>query len=225
MRILTFDTSLDTMYVTIGENERVDLCEIVKTTKERYNSALLIPAIIGFLKKMNLVMQDIEAIGVSIGPGSFTGIRASATVARTIAQNLNIPAIGISSLQILSLINNTRKNALCLMDARRNKAYAGIYNHYGDIIQNPEAIDYEKAVRLAKNDDFYIIADSKMVEVLKNEEIKCTDFTQTDCNLGINLAKLSYKSLQKGNPENFKWFNLKPLYIQPPPISMPIKQS
>ena len=47
--------------------------------------------------------KDIDMIATDIGPGSFTGIRACVTVARVLAQQLNIKAVGVSSLEILSL--------------------------------------------------------------------------------------------------------------------------
>ena len=77
LKVLTFNTgSSDKMFVTIGENSQVKSFRVVESTKEQYNSALLIPTIIELLNEQNLTMQDIDVIGVNIGPGSFTGIRA-----------------------------------------------------------------------------------------------------------------------------------------------------
>lgn len=220
MNILTFDTGLDKMFVTIGEDSHVDKYKIVENTKERYHSALLIPTIIELLREKSLTMEDIEAIGVNIGPASFTGIRTSATVARTIGQNLRIPVVGVPSLEILSLINNTDNNAICLLDARKGKAYVGIYTYDGDIIENPHILEYEKITELVKNNNFTVIADNKMSEKLESEGIKCIRIEESEVNSGINLARLTYKHLKADGVEKYKWFNLKPLYIQPPPITM-----
>ncbi len=48
--------------------------------------------------------KDLDCISIDIGPGSFTGIRACTTVARMLAQQLDIKAVGVSSLEILSKI-------------------------------------------------------------------------------------------------------------------------
>ena len=72
--------------------------KIVTNTDNKYHSAFLISTIKELLKANNLTPQDIDAIGTNIGPGSFTGIRACTTVARMFAQQLDIPAVGISSL-------------------------------------------------------------------------------------------------------------------------------
>jgi len=220
MKILTFDTSTETMYVTIGNDSNIEICKIIETTQKSYNSAHLIPVIIELLQSQNLILQNIEAIGVNIGPGSFTGIRASATVAKVMGQQLDIPVVGVSSMEIYSLLNNTEKATLCLLDARRGKAYMAVY---GKDILEPQAIEYENAVEYAKSNNFFIISDKKMSEVLKEAGLECLNLSEIKENLGFFLAKLTCKYLSdceaswQSNP--FKWHNLKPLYIQPPPIS------
>lgn len=219
MKILTFDTSTETMYVTLANDSDVKAYKIIETTEKSYNSAHLIPTIIELLQSQNLTLQNIETIGVNIGPGSFTGIRASATVAKVMAQQLDIPVVGVSSLEIYSLLNTTGKNALCLLDARRGKAYMAVYGQDGNIILEPQAVEYENAVEYAKNNDLFIISDKKMSEVLKESGLECLNLSEIKENLGFYLAKLTYKYLQENNPDSFKWHNLKPLYIQPPPVS------
>ena len=221
MKILTFDTSLDKMFITLGNDDKADEYRVVENTKERYHSALLIPTIIELLQKQSLTMQDLDAIGVNIGPGSFTGIRASATVARTLGQNLNIPIVGIPSLEILSLINTSEKEGICVLDARKGQAYVGVYSPLGDIIENPHTLEYEKLVQKVKNGNYTVIADLKMSKMLLAEEITSIIIEENNSNSGINLAKLTYKHLNQDAIKLYSWFNLKPLYIQPPPISMP----
>lgn len=233
MKILTFDTSTETMFVTIGNDSDVNAYKIIETTEKSYNSAHLIPVIIELLQSQNLMTENIEAIGVNIGPGSFTGVRASATVAKVMAQQLDIPVVGVSSLEIYSLLNNTEKPSLCLLDARRGKAYMAVYGNDGEIIQEPQAIEYEKAVEFAKNGNYFIIADKKMSEIIKDSGLECLNLSESKENFGVFLAELTYKYLSKGlrlprqdsqavlprNDDIYRWHNLKPLYIQPPPIS------
>lgn len=221
MKILTFDTSSDKMYVTIGENNIVTTSKVVENTALRYHSALLIPTIIELLAKQKLTIQDIDAIGVNIGPGSFTGIRASAVTARIMAQNLDIPVIGVSSLEIFSSLNNTDKNSLCLLDAKKGKAYAGVYTPESDIIKTPYALEYDNIINYAQNNNFFIIADNIMSEKINLARFECINLGYINCDFGINLNKLTLKYLEYGNVDQYKWFNLKPLYIQPPPVTMP----
>ena len=102
MKILAFDTCLDKMYVTLSEDEEILSSKIVTNKDNKYHSAFLISTIKEVLKENDIEPKDLDAIATNIGPGSFTGIRACTTVARTMAQQLNIPAVGISSLKILS---------------------------------------------------------------------------------------------------------------------------
>ena len=119
MKILVFDTCLDKMYVTLSEDDKILSSEVVTNKDNKYHSAFLISTIKDVLKKNNLSPKDIDAIGTNIGPGSFTGIRACTTVARMIAQQLNLPAVGVSSLEILSKINPTDKPTMVALDARK----------------------------------------------------------------------------------------------------------
>ncbi len=248
MKILTFDTSTDVMYVTIGKDSSVEAFKTIETTSKSYNSAHLIPTIIELLKSQGLMPENIDAIGINVGPGSFTGIRASATVAKVMSHQLNIPVVGVSSMQVYSRLNKTGKDSLILLDARRGKAYMAVYTAIGDVIVEPCAVDYENAIEYAKNNDLFVICDKKMSEIIQNSGLDCLNLSKVKENLGIFLAELTYKYLSKESviarkPEGltwqskeihtlisfaqndnvFSWHNLKPLYIQPPPISMPKK--
>ena len=204
MKILVFDTCLDKMYVTLAEDDKILSSKIVTNKDNKYHSAFLISTIKELLKVNNLTPQNIDAIGTNIGPGSFTGIRACTTVARMFAQQLNIPAVGISSLEILSKINNTEKPTMVALDARKNSAY---------LYENNEikgAVQLEEIEELIKNNDYYIITDDKLQTRLGG-----ISYQQNEYQLGEILAKLSYKKLQDSSA---KWQELKPLYIQPPPM-------
>lgn len=222
MKILAFDTSTETMYVTISNDGDILSYKIIETTEKSYNSAHLIPVIIEMLKEQNLTMQDMEAIGVNVGPGSFTGIRASAVVAKVMAYQLDIPVVGVSSMEIYSKLNHTEKDSLILLDARRGKAYMAVYKN-GENILEPQAVEYEKAVEYAKSNDCFIISDKKMSEIIKESRLECLNLSETKENLGFFLTEIVYDVIaSKAKQSNsFKWHGLKPLYIQPPPISMP----
>ena len=103
MKILAFDTCLDKTYVTLFDGEKY-INKTILSTGENYHSAYLISTIVEILKSANLSPNDLDFISTDIGPGSFTGIRACTTVARMLAQQLDIGLVGVSSLEILSKI-------------------------------------------------------------------------------------------------------------------------
>lgn len=204
MNILVFDTCLDKMYVAIAQDDKVLSSKIVTNQDNKYHSAFLISTIKGMLKENNLTPKDINAIGTNVGPGSFTGIRACTTVARIMAQQLDLPAAGISSLEILAKLNKTDKPTMVALDARKNSAYL----YVNEEIQG--AIQLEKVKEMLENRDYNLITDDKLQKVLGG-----TSYQAGEHNLGEILADLTYEKLKTSS---CKWQELKPLYIQPPPM-------
>lgn len=204
MNILVFDTCLDKMYVAITQDDNVLSSKIVTNQDNKYHSAFLISTIKGMLKENNLTPKDINAIGTNVGPGSFTGIRACTTVARIMAQQLDLPAAGISSLEILAKLNKTDKPTMVALDARKNSAYL----YVNEEIQG--AIQLEKVKEMLENRDYNLITDDKLQKVLGG-----TSYQAGEHNLGEILANLTYEKLKTSS---CKWQELKPLYIQPPPM-------
>lgn len=204
MNILVFDTCLDKMYVAIAQDDKVLSSKIVTNQDNKYHSAFLISTIKRMLKENNLTPRDINAIGTNVGPGSFTGIRACTTVARIMAQQLDLPAAGISSLEILAKLNKTDKPTMVALDARKNSAYL----YVNEEIQG--AIQLEKVKEMLENRDYNLITDDKLQKVLGG-----TSYQAGEHNLGEILANLTYEKLKTSS---CKWQELKPLYIQPPPM-------
>lgn len=204
MKILVFDTCLDKMYVTLAEDDKILTSKIVTNTENKYHSAFLISTIKQILKANNLTPQDLSVIGTNVGPGSFTGIRACTTVARMMAQQLNIQACGISSLEILSKINNTNKETIVALDARKNCAYLRINEEIKGAVQ------LEEVKKILEQKDYFLITDDKLQPILGG-----TSYQQGEYQLGEILAKLVFEKTQK---DSCKWQELKPLYIQPPPV-------
>lgn len=203
MKILVFDTCLDKMYVSLAQDEKILTSKIVTNQDNKYHSAFLISTIKQVIKENNLTPLDLDAIGTNIGPGSFTGIRACTTVARTMAQQLNLPAVGISSLEILAQIGDSNKTAVAL-DARKNCAYFLIN---GEI---KGAVQLEEVEKILQNGNYNLITDDKLMPRLGG-----ISYQQKQYPLGDILAKLAYEKLKS---QECRWQELKPLYIQPPPM-------
>ena len=205
MKILAFDTCLDKTYITLAEDDKILKSETIVSDGQNYHSAYLISTIVKVLKELNLTPKDIDMIATDIGPGSFTGIRACTTVARVLAQQLDIKAVGISSLEILSKILGG--NDLVALDARKNKAY--IYD--GDI---KGASELEQVDELVKGRT--LITDNSLLVRFSQYTDKAVSYQVSDYPLGEILAKLAYEKAV--NNEETDWRKLKPLYIQPPPV-------
>ena len=200
MNILAFDTCLDKTYVTLGRDKDIIKSEVILSDGENYHSAYLISTIVKILKDAGMTPENIDMIATDIGPGSFTGIRACVTVARVLAQQLDIKAVGVSSLEILSKILG--EDNLVALDARKNKAY--VFD--GEILG---AVELEKVDEMVK--DRVLITDNSLLERFKQFTDKAVSYQQGNYPLGKILVKIAL------NKTETDWRKLKPLYIQPPP--------
>ncbi len=201
MNILAFDTCLDKTYITLANNDKVVKSEVILSDGENYHSAYLISTIVKILKETGLTPKDLDMVATDIGPGSFTGIRACVTVARVLAQQLDIKAVGVSSLEILSKILGG--DDLVALDARKNKAY--VYD--GKILG---AIELEEADKIVKGRK--LITDNSLLERFSQHTDKAVSYQQKSYPIGEILAKLALSK------QETDWRKLKPLYIQPPPV-------
>lgn len=223
MKIITFDTSLNKTYITYGENEKIKISKILESDKEKYHSAFLVPELINILKSQNITAKDIDAIGINIGPGSFTGIRICTVIARTLAQQADIKVVPVSSLQILSMVAQTEKDILVLTDARKNKFYTALYSNNFDELENPCLIEKENVIEYIKSKNSTIISDTAVFNYLSDNDIKTINYETGDYNLGDNLYKITLKNLSAD--KDFHWAKAKPLYIQPPSITKSTKKA
>lgn len=221
MKILTFDTSLNKTYITYGEDENIIFSKILSSDEEKYHSAYLIPELLDLFKKQNITFNDIDVIGINEGPGSFTGIRICTVIARTAAQQTEGKVVPVPSLEILSRINTGNKKSLVLLDARKNKVYAAIYNNSGDVVKAPHALNVEDLQDLINSDNFTIITDSSMHAKLLEKNINSTNYEADNYELGKYLYRIICEKIKTDT--DFHWAKAKPLYIQPPSITMPKK--
>lgn len=205
MILLNFDTALNKTYVAISNNGELITSKIVENTEDNYHSAFLLSTIKEVLKENDLTPQDVNLIGVNVGPGSFTGIRAALTVAKVMAQELSIKIVPVESLEILSKINTPDKETLVIMDARRSMAY--VYTNGNDI----KLLDVNEAKKIISEKDYQIISDKSMAEHLKLNSII---YENDNYDLGKILNELAFKYKDKAILPN----ELKALYIQPPPV-------
>lgn len=215
MKILTIDSTLNKLYLALGGDDFFE-SKIVESTSDKYHSAFIASAVVELLKRHELISQNLDAVAVNIGPGSFTGIRVGVTFARIIAQAHNLKTVGVSSLEILAKLNSTEQDTLVLMDARKGKAYAAIY---GVESLEPCAVNIEEALVLAQSRKYFVVSDKNMAKYLSENSVDALNYEDSNEDLGRYLFEIAQEKLKTEG--DFNWAKLKPLYIQPPPISMP----
>ncbi len=98
-------------------------------------SELLLPMAEALLKTLGLTFSEIDAYAVSVGPGSFTGVRIGVSLVKGLAFGRNIPCIEVSTIEALAEnINGLDGILLPCMDARRAQVYNAVFSSDGESI-------------------------------------------------------------------------------------------
>lgn len=127
MKLLSIDTSSNICSVAILEDG--NLIDELNIVNSKTHSENLMPLIDNLFKKNDLSLADISAIACSIGPGSFTGIRIGIASVKAMAEVMNIPVIGVTSLETLAYLNTSPSGyTVSLIDAKNTQVYCGIFN-------------------------------------------------------------------------------------------------
>ncbi len=128
MRILGIDSSGLVAGVAIEEDGKL-ISEYMIRNKLTHSQTLL-PMIDEMMQTSKTSKEEIEAIAISEGPGSFTGLRIGAATAKGLAYGLGIPVIPVSSLLGLAFNLRLAGGVVCsIMDARRSEVYYGVYEY------------------------------------------------------------------------------------------------
>ena len=131
MKILGLDSSGLVASVAIVEDN--DLKGEYTVNYKKTHSQTLLPMLDEVAKMIELDLNSIDAIAVSGGPGSFTGLRIGSATAKGLGLALGKPLIHIPTVDALAYNLAGNRDIICpLMDARRNQTYTGLYRFDGN---------------------------------------------------------------------------------------------
>lgn len=220
MIILHIETSTNICSIAISENGQ---CIFTKSDSEGMNHAALLSVFIAeameFLKS---VSKNIDAVAVSSGPGSYTGLRIGVSTAKGLCYGLDIPLIAVSTLEVLTAnafqITGTATNSLfCpMIDARRMEVYAAFYNQEG-IIQreiSADVIDENSYSEILENHSVYFFGNGaeKCKTTLTHPNAKFIDGMYPLAQNMIVLAEKAYAEKKFVDVAYFEPFYLKEFY-------------
>lgn len=127
MPILALDTSTLVSSVAVATADKL-LAEITLQTKKTH-SELLMPHIAKIMEMAEVSKTDLKAIAVSIGPGSFTGLRIGLATAKALAYGLNIPVLGVPTLAALAYGCLVPGVILApMLDAQKGNVYQALFS-------------------------------------------------------------------------------------------------
>ncbi|PWU01841.1 MAG: tRNA (adenosine(37)-N6)-threonylcarbamoyltransferase complex dimerization subunit type 1 TsaB [Bacteroidetes bacterium] len=128
--ILHIDTALEKAYVGLARDG--ELLAEFENIEQKEHASFVQPAIKEMLEQLNLKPVNLDAVGVTIGPGSYTGLRVGMASAKGICYALKIPLITIGTLELYAsaaLDQFPGYDAYCpMIDARRNEVFTAVYD-------------------------------------------------------------------------------------------------
>ena len=140
MRLLAIDTALEACSVGVSPDDArppVVVSEVIG----RGHAERLMGMIQSVLREAGLTVADLERIAVTVGPGSFTGVRVGIAAVRGLGLVTGCPAVGIGTLAVLAERARWLAGArpvLAVLDARRGEVYAQSFDRQGAPLGPPE---------------------------------------------------------------------------------------
>ena len=129
-RILMIETSTECCSVALSEGAQIVARRVDETPRRQ--SAMLAPYIVEILHEAGISARDLDAVAVSEGPGSYTGLRVGVSTAKGICFGAGVPLIGVDTLQILACQAEVPADRIVAMiDARRMEVYAASFDRDG----------------------------------------------------------------------------------------------
>lgn len=218
--ILNIDSSTEKAGVYLGrDNECLATRE---NSKQADHAAWIQPAIRDLLQECSITLKDLDAVAVTAGPGSYTGLRVGMATAKGLCYALDIPLITESTLKLMAasaLDNGVKTPQLApMIDARRMEVFTAVYDSNLVLMSEPVAMILEMSSFdhfLEKGEvGFFGSGSTKWKEKVQNREAKFFEVSIE----GKSFVKLTYEKFLKGEFTVLAYAEpvyLKEFYIHP----------
>ncbi len=143
MRVLGIDTTQDACQAAVIDGARV--LATLSEPMQRGHQERLATLVAQAMAESGLGFDALERIGVTVGPGSFTGLRVGLAFAKGLALALAVPCVGVSTLQ--ALVAGRQGKCAAVLDARRDQVYLQLFEGDGSrsdpmAVSIPEAVEH-----------------------------------------------------------------------------------
>ena len=223
MLILAFDTSAVTASAAIAEacDGQIKKSAVFSVKNELKHSEKMLVMTDALFKIFGAEPKDIGLIGCAVGPGSFTGVRIGASLAKGFAFGNDIPCVPVSTLEALAQNTVQSKGIICpVMDARREQFYNALFVSDGKTLsrrREDRAIPFkELAAELEKYPDVTVCGDGlELFNKLYGEKSSLTyaSYASRDQN-AVSVALCAYNGFLSGKAVSCD--KLDPVYLRPP---------
>jgi len=220
MKLLMIDTSSIVATAAVLKDSQL-MCETIVNYKKKHSEKMM-PAIDHMLKDAGLTIQEMDAFGIVIGPGSFTGIRIGLATVKGLAQALNKPVVAVNALEGLAYnLPYTEGLIYPILDAQRNEGYtAGFTFKNGQMhtVMQAAVLPIEEMItqlKATKADAIYLLGDgvdrfydSLQAAGLPVKRVKA----HLTMNRASSSGQLAMERLLAGKTTDF--YQVEPLYLR-----------
>lgn len=219
MKVLGIDTSTSCGTVGLIDDESI-ISEYLLNIRVTHSERLL-GAIGLVLKEARFAIEDLDGWAISLGPGSFTGLRIGVSTVKGLALASRKPVAGVSTLDVLAYQISSTPYLICpILDARKGEIYTAFYR-YGEgndlKRQSPyQAIKPEELIGKIQERTIFVGDGVRTYgDYLRNSLSSLAVFPPDQLNVphGSGVAKLGLELLRKG--EHLDLATFAPLYVRP----------
>lgn len=218
MKILALDSTARTATAAVLEDEK--LLGIYTVNTENTHSETLLPMVKSLISSLSLDISSIDAFAVSIGPGSFTGVRIGVATVKGLAFGTDKKCIGVDTIDALYENISGFSGLVCpVMNARRGQVYCGLFDD-GEKIIPSSCMELDKLIRIleerAKKENKKVFFVGDGYELFLEKEIY--GFSPTPELLlyqnAYSVGKIAYRKMKAG--EDTRDTELEINYIRKP---------
>lgn len=152
MRVLAIDTALAACSAAVLDTVLGRVIAAESEPMVRGHAEALIPLIARVMRRAEVAFADLDRVAVTVGPGSFTGLRVGISAARGIALSAGKPALGVSTLSAFAaphLAEDKTVRVIAVIDARHEHVYLQVFGPGGRIAVAPRLAPLSEAVQAA----------------------------------------------------------------------------
>ena len=210
--ILNIDTSVETASVCLAKDG--EMLRLLMNENKKDHASWLHVAILKMFQETGYTMPDVQAVAVSIGPGSFTGLRIGLSTAKGLCYAQHIPLITIGTLEMMAFAaRDEAVDLLCpLIDARRMEVFTAVYDKTLLQIIPPAAIiiDEKSFAALLSSNKILFLGDGrkKLQSIITNNN---ASFSNASGNAS-HLVPLSHKRFRNNEFADLAY--IEPLYLK-----------
>lgn len=214
MLVLAIDTATKIGSVALYDDKIGVIGEINLYVKVNHSNVIM-DAVDSLFKLSGLNIKDVDRIAVTIGPGSFTGIRIGTAIAKGLAYSLKKPIVRVNELDVLAHMGENREDIIVpLIDARKERVYFSKYRYVDSILLREEEYkdgELRDVLEDLKGKKVTFIGDGATVNEKLINEILEKDYTIFSKANSIPRAGIAAQISLRLPEDNL--YTLEPLYV------------